>query len=339
MTDHLDHRIRVGACLSLSGRYARFGSQAARALDVWRSLDGHVDLIIVDDQSDPRILRQTLPRVADTSDVLLSPYSTQLVRAAASMASAEGWLLWNHGGSGDDVENSYAGHVVSLLTPASRYAEQFIRRATNHENIELWIVNGKGSFGRQVAEGADQAARRAGICTRRLEHGGDWPSSAPSESWALFTAGTFEQDVETVRRAQHQPDPPATICAVAAGVQEFASELDHPEGIYGVAQWFPGAMANSPQIGPSESTFLAAYATTTKTPIDYPGVQAVAGAALATYCARRAGATAPQPLWAEATALDTETLLGGFKIDSVTGAQVKHEAVLVRWARGRLELA
>jgi substrate-binding family protein len=339
MTGHPDHRIRVGACLSLSGRYARFGSQAARALDVWRGLDGHVDLIIEDDQSDPRILRRALPRVADTSDVLLSPYSTQLVRAAASMASTEGWLLWNHGGSGDDVENSYAGHVVSLLTPASRYAEQFIRRALNRADIELWIVNGKGSFGRQVAGGADQAARRTGICTRRLEHGGDWPSSTPPESWALFTAGTFEQDVETVRRAQQQAHPPATICAVAAGVQEFAKEVEHPEGIYGVAQWFPGAEANSPRIGPSESTFLAAYASITKTPIDYPGVQAVAGAALATYCARRAGATAPQPLWAEATALDTETLLGDFKIDSVTGAQVKHEAVLVRWARGRLALA
>ena len=340
MTDHPDHRIRVGACLSLSGRYARFGSQAARALDVWRSLDGHVDLIIEDDQSDPRVLQRALRRVADASDVLLSPYSTQLVRAAAVVASVEGWLLWNHGGSGDDVENSYAGHLVSLLTPASRYAEQFVRRALNREDTELWIVTGKGSFGRQVAEGADQAARRVGICTRRLEHGGDWPSSPPSECWALFTSGTFEQDVETVRRAQqHQPHPPATICAVAAGVREFTSEVEHPEGIYGVGQWFPGAVANSPHIGPSESTFLAAYASTTTTPIDYPGVQAVAGAALATYCARRAGAIAPQPLWAEATALDTETLFGGFKIDSVTGAQVKHEAVLVRWAYGRLALA
>ena len=27
--------LRVGACLSLSGRYARFGSQAARALQAW----------------------------------------------------------------------------------------------------------------------------------------------------------------------------------------------------------------------------------------------------------------------------------------------------------------
>lgn len=339
MTDHLDHRIRVGVCLSLSGRYARFGCQAARALEVWRALDGHVDLVIQDDQSDPQVLKQILPRVADGSDVLLGPYSTQLVRAAASMASAEGWLLWNHGGSGDDVETSHAGHLVSLLTPASRYPEQFIRRVLNGEDLELWIVRGKGSFGRQVAEGADRAAQRPGIRTRRLEHGGAWPSTAPSESWALFSAGTFEQDVATVRRARDHPHPPATICAVAAGVQEFASEVEHPEGIYGVGQWFPGAVPNSPEIGPSETIFLTAYANHTKTRIDYPGVQAVAGAALAVHCARRAGSTALERLWVEATALDTETLFGGFKVDPVTGAQVKHKAVLVRWTRSGLALA
>jgi Periplasmic binding protein len=338
MTDRADHRIRVGVCLSLSGRYARFGRQAARALEVWRTLDGHVDLVIEDDQSGPQALEQILPRVAGGSDVLLSPYSTQLVRAAAAMASAEGWLLWNHGGSGDDLENSYAGHLVSLLTPASRYPEPFIQRVLNGQGLELWIVSGKGSFGRQVAAGADQAAQRAGIRTRRLEHGGAWPSSSPSEPLALFSAGTFEQDVATVRRAQDHPHPPAMICAVAAGVQEFAREVEHQEGIYGVGQWFPGAVANSAEVGPSETAFLTAYTAHAKTLIDYPGVQAVAGAALAVYCARRAGTTAPERLWAQAAALDTGTLFGAFKIDPMTGAQVKHQAVLVRWVDGELAL-
>jgi len=339
MTGRPDHRVRVGACLSLSGRYARFGTQAARALEVWRSLDGHADLVIEDDQSDPQVLRRTLPRAAAAADVLLSPYSTQLVKVAASMASAEGWLVWNHGGSGDDVENSYAGHLISLLTPASRYPEQFIRRVLNGQDVELWIVSGKGSFGRQVAEGADQAAQRAGIRTRRLEHSGAWPSSALSEAWALFSADTFEQDVATVHRAQDHPHPPATICAVAAGVREFAIEVEHPEGIYGVGQWFPGAVPNTPEIGPSETTFLTTYANHAKPRIDYPGVQAVAGAALAVHCVRRAGSTAPEPLWAQAAALDTETLFGGFKIDPVTGAQIKHKAVLTQWTDGGLALA
>jgi hypothetical protein len=155
----------------------------------------------------------------------------------------------------------------------------------------------------------------------------------------MFSAGTFEEDVATVRRGQDHPSPPATICAVAAGVREFACEVAHPDGIYGVGQWFPGAVANSPEIGPSENTFLTAYAAHAETRIDYPGVQAVAGAALAVYCARQAGTNALQRLWAQAAALDTGTLFGAFKIDPMTGAQTKHQAVLVRWADGELALA
>ncbi len=44
-------------------------------------------------------------------------------------------------------------------------------------------------------------------------------------------------------------------------------------------------------------------------------------------------------LWAQAAELDTATLFGGFRIDPVTGAQVKHEAALVRWTSGGLTLA
>ena len=49
-------RLRVGACLSLSGECARFGTQAARGLEAWQSLDGAAELIIADDRSDPGTL-------------------------------------------------------------------------------------------------------------------------------------------------------------------------------------------------------------------------------------------------------------------------------------------
>src|SRR5271166_3347969 len=76
-------RLRVGACLSLSGRYARFGRQAARGLDAWRSLDGAADLIVADDRSDPRTLADALPGVAARCDVLLGPTTPRCRRPPA----------------------------------------------------------------------------------------------------------------------------------------------------------------------------------------------------------------------------------------------------------------
>ena len=231
--------LRVGACLSLSGRYARFGSQAVRALQAWAALDGDAGLVLEDDRSDPGMLQALLPTVAAGCDVLLGPYSTQLARVAGKMAAAAGWLVWNHGGSGDDVQAVCPGHAVSLPTPASRYAGRFIRDVLEGAGLELWIVQGKGSFGRQVADGAQQIAEQAGASTRRLGTGDAWP--CPPGSWALVSAGTFEDDVQAVNRALRQRPPPRLIFSVAAGVREFADEVDDPEGIYGPASGFPVA--------------------------------------------------------------------------------------------------
>jgi ABC-type branched-subunit amino acid transport system substrate-binding protein len=327
--------LRVGACLSLSGRYARFGTQAARALQAWAALDGAAELVIEDDRSDPGMLQALLPTVAAGCDVLLGPYSTQLVRVAGKMATSAGWLVWNHGGSGDDVQAACPGHVVSLLTPASRYTERFIRDVVEVTGLELWIRQGKGSFGRQVADGAQKIAEQAGACTRQLGSGDAWP--CPSGPWALVSAGTFEDDVQAVNRARRQRDPPRLVFSVAAGVREFAGEVDGPEGIYGVGQWFPGSTTRA-ELGPPEDAFLAAYATVTDQPVDYPGVQAAAAAVVAAHCARQARSTARGQLWAQAAALDTATFFGGFRINPVTGAQVKHEAALVRWTSGGLAL-
>jgi hypothetical protein len=105
----------------------------------------------------------------------------------------------------------------------------------------------------------------------------------------------------------------------------------NPDGIYGVGQWFPGGGAGA-QLGPAEADFLTAYSTLTGTVPDYPAVQAAAGAIVATHCARLAGGVTREDLWSAAAGLDTATLFGGFRIDPATGAQRKHEMVLVRWS-------
>jgi ABC-type branched-subunit amino acid transport system substrate-binding protein len=320
---------KIGVCLSLSGRYARFGRQAARALSVWAQLDGHAMVAVEDDHSDPDALAEVLPRVAAGCDVLLGPYSTGLMRVAGRLAAQHGWLLWNHGGSGDDVAATHPGHIVSILSPASRYAEPFVRHlAAGPSRNPLWIAHGAGSFGRHVAAGAEAAGRRLGLGTARLDHAAGHPPG--DQPWDLFCAGSFEEDIDLIRRARAAGPPPRVVCAVAAGVREFETTGVDPAGVYGVGQWFPGLpAARRPTVGPAEDDFLAAYAARYGTVPDYPAVQAVAAAALATYCLRQAG---DGDLWRAALALDTSTLFGRFRIRPRDGLQLGHRTVLLRWA-------
>jgi ABC-type branched-subunit amino acid transport system substrate-binding protein len=221
--------------------------------------------------------------------------------------------------------------MVSVLTPASRYAVPFIRRlAAEGGQAPLWVIQGRGAFGRQVCDGAEQSARASGIEVIRA----DGPPAGEHEgAWDVFCAGTFEDDVRAFRAARRVSPPPGTACCVAAGVRDFAGLAGDPDGAYGVGQWFPDAVdAPRPRLGLSEAEFLDAYSRLVGTAPDYPAVQAAATAALASHCARQAAGTSREALWQAAAALDTRTLFGRFRIDSRTGTQVGHEAVLVRWA-------
>jgi Periplasmic binding protein len=343
----MSRHLRIGACLSLSGRFARFGRQAAQGLEAWRALDGSTDILLEDDQSDPRTLETVLPGVAERCDILLGPYSTQLMRTAGRVAAESGWLVWNHGGSGDDVESAHPGHVVSVLTPTSRYAEPFLRWLAREPGAprDVCIVHGPGSFGRQVADGAEALAHRFGLRTMRAASGDQIPPPGTPAGWDLFSAGAFELDAELTGRALRLPTPPRHVCAVAAGVREFGRVVENPEGVFGIAQWFPGR-GQEIALGPSEAEFISAYTNrvgalpgysalpASSALPDYPAAQAAAGAMIAVHCARLAAATSRDLLWAAAVGLETSTLFGGFRIGPETGAQIGHQTVLVRWANG-----
>lgn len=236
--------LRLGACLSLAGRYGRFGRQAAHGLRAWQQLVGdRVELEIEDDGSDPKTFAARFRGVASRCDILLGPYSTELMRAAGEAMPEIDGLLWNQGGSGDDVQALCPGRIVSVLAPTTRYAAPFVRtRASESERAPLWVVCGRGRFGRQVANGAVDQAQREKLATV-LRRAGDGPlfEDVP-ELWDLFSAGRFEDDVAIVNQARSAVHPPRAIGSVAAGVRDFASEVDDVEGIYGVAQWHPGRL-------------------------------------------------------------------------------------------------
>ncbi|MGH7882271.1 MAG: ABC transporter substrate-binding protein [Candidatus Dormibacteraceae bacterium] len=331
--------LKVGACLSLSGKYSRFGRQAARGLEAWQALEGAIELRIEDDRSDKRVLVPRIRELASSCDLLLGPYSTILMRAAGEAISELDCLLWNHGGSGDDVEEAGLERIVSILTPTGRYAEPFLKHLANEGRREpILILEGRGSFGRQIATGTELIAQRLNLKVARGRADEAWPLPNGSVPWNLLAAASFEEDLEAIARARSLSHPPRTICAVAAGVREFGSKVQSPGGIFGIAQWFPGSSA-APALGPIEDDFLTVYSRMAGGVPDYPAAQAAAAGVIAKHCLSIAGDRSRAALWSAAAALDTSTLFGGFQINPLNGTQSKHETLLVEWQPEGLVLA
>ena len=204
------------------------------------------------------------------------------MRAAADALDDVDGVLWNQGGAGDEVQALRPGRMVSVLAPTSRYALPFVNTlAADGARVPLWIVRGRGRFGRQVASGAAELAAVEGLATETRRVGDEPLFDDVPEAWDLFACGRYEQDVEIVEQARAAERHPRAICSIAAGVREFASSVDGVDGTYGIAQWFPGRGLR-PEIGPAAHEFVATYRSLADEMPDYPAVQAAAGAVIAT---------------------------------------------------------
>ena len=308
--------------LSLTGPFARQGTEAAEGVRLWAEA-ADVGLTLVDDAGSAATAAEAYAQWVDSVDLLIGPYSSGLVRAIAPLVGAAGRLLWNHGGSADDLAQP---GVASVPAPASSYFDGVVEEADARNVDQVVVVRGAGRFARAVADGAVTRASERGLATRTVEAMDVKVEDA--DGTALLIVGRFEQDVAVVRRLQDYPKPPGLLAAVAAGIPAFGQELGPAaEGVLGPVQWWP--TPKDPEIGPSGSEFATRYRYRTGREPSYPAAQAAAAGYLA-HAAHRVGMAAEDVVnWA------SSTLLGDFALDAAW-RQVGHRVTTVRWLGGRM---
>ncbi len=316
--------ITAALTLSLTGSYERQGTDAAEGVRLWAA-DSTVRLALVDDRSSKAAAVAAYREwIVDVGvGLLLSPYSSGLVQAVAPSVQEAGRLLWNHGGSADDLAQP---GIVSMLAPASSYFDGIVDKAAALQVEQLVGVQGKGPFARAVTEGTAVRANNYGLKMKVLDAAAV-ETEAVAEA-ALVTAGSFEHDVAVVRGLRERHQTPAMLGAVAAGISAFGRELgDAAEGVLGPVQWWPSQ--DTPEVGPSGVDFAARFQQQTGREPSYPAAQAAAAGYLA-LAAHRQGMTASDVLlWR------TSTLLGEFALDA-DWRQVGHRITTIRWEDGRM---
>jgi branched-chain amino acid transport system substrate-binding protein len=308
--------------LSLTGPFARQGTEAAEGVRLWAATAG-VRLTLVDDAGSAATATEAYAHWVDRVDLLLGPYSSGLVRAIAPLVVDAGRLLWNHGGSADDLTQP---GVASVPAPASSYFDGVVEEVVARQVDQVAVVRGPGRFARAVADGAIARASERGLATRTIQATAVEVEDAAAT--ALLVVGRFEHDVAVVRRLQDHPKTPALVAAVAAGIPAFGQELGPAaDGVLGPVQWWP--TPQEPQLGPSGSEFATRYRHRTDHEPSYPAAQAAAAGYLA-HTAHRVGMAAEDVVnWA------SSTLLGDFALDAAW-RQIGHRVTTVRWQGGRM---
>ena len=255
-------------------------------------------------------------------DLLLGPYGSGLVRAVAPVVTGRGKILWNHGGSADDLA---APLVVTTPAPASTYLTGAVDLAQRRGLGSVLIARGRGRFASEVASGARRRAEEFGLEVHEAAPA-DLPATEMSPGAAVLVVGTFEEDVAAVQRIRAGPEPGLLGC-VAAGLAEFGRRLGPAaEGVVAPVQWIP--QSSLPEVGPDGVRFARRYRAAFAEEPSYVAAQAAATGYLAEEAARRL----LQP--EEVQARRTTTLLGRFALDG-SWRQVGHCPTTVEWRGGR----
>jgi branched-chain amino acid transport system substrate-binding protein len=311
--------LKAGLSISLTGKFARFGREAFQAMQLWAE-SANVRLFYYDDESRAALAAEHSRRLItqDRIDILFGPYSSGLARAVANVAEQQQRILWNHGGSSDDVAGP---RVISTPSPASEYFRQLPRwLAENEPDLRKITVmrSACSPFAGHVARGLTEEAEAAGYSVESVPFSERW--SGITE--VLLLAGSFEEEVRIIRS---QPAA-RIIAAVAAGVGAFHEAVGTlGDQVIGPSQWEPG---------PESEWFVRRFQERFGRTPEYIAAGAFAVGLIAEECIRHAGSLNERSLREVAAELDLETFYGRFRIDPETGRQTGHRIRLVRWRQG-----
>jgi branched-chain amino acid transport system substrate-binding protein len=356
--------ITVGLSASVSGRFELQGRQALQGSLLWQSyvnaqggiaVEGGkrraVRLVWYDDRSHIREARHNVLRLIreDQVDVLLGPYSSSLTISVAEIAEAHKKVLWNHGGSSDEIFQRGWRYIVGTSSPASDYLRALpgwlVGKHCGLNRIAV-LYSEKGSFAGQVARGVVESAALVEQSVELVPIGSPFGNSAATIIPALvraapeivILAASFEEEVAMLRTRRHWPAGVGAVAAVAAGIRAFSTELGQTaEGVFGPSQWEP--VMRFPEIlGPSSHWFVNSFQTHFGVAPDYVAAGSFACGVILAECIRRAGSTDNDGLRNAAGELDCNTLHGHFRIDPRTGKQNGHRVLLIRWQKGEKEI-
>lgn len=338
----------IGAALSLSAGNVRQARMAAAGLvqaveDARQAggviIDGQAvlpRLALLDDGGTSKGLREALDLLAG-ADLIIGPYGSGLAGAAGHWAAQRGRVVWNHGGSADEVETM--PRLVSIASPTSGYLAAVIHAIS--ETVpggRVLIGAGTGSFGQAAARGATEAATTAGLGPVDVVAPTDVPDEVDAD--ILLLAGSFDDDVAVLRRLRRRP---RVVAAVAGGLREFPEAVGSRsvEGVLAPSQWEEGLRLR-PDVGPRSVDVLRALRFrmapglapgTAAAHVEYPAAQAYAAVVIALRCISETGGFDDDALLAAARNLRCTTFFGRFGLGP-DGRQADHEIVVVQWQHG-----
>lgn len=355
---------KIGLSATLSGRHAVQGKESLKGIKLFtedvrrqggiKTRKGKFlvpELVYYDDQSIPEKTEENTLRLMekDKVDILLGPYSSSLTLVCVETAAKAGKVVWNYGGSLDDIPVHARGKMVSTITEASYYFRSVVGliHSFSSATARIAVLRLAGSrFSETVSKGAILSAEEleleavsydfqagtrdfSSILRRAKKLGAD----------CVLFCGTMEDDINLSRWiSENSSDSFNLVATLAAAVNEFKKRLGRDaDGFVSTSQWEP-TLSISVDFGPSPGEFSDKFADTYGYTPDYTAAQSYNMGLIIANLVEKTGGTDEQALLQEALRSEFTTFYGNFRIDPRTLRQTGHRMLVTQWQDGEKKI-
>jgi branched-chain amino acid transport system substrate-binding protein len=340
--------IVVGVALAQSGVLAAAASDYRKALLLWQDevnaagglLGRRVELRMHDDASDAVRTGALYAQLIrdEKAALLIGPYGSAATLMAAAEAERARRVLINGAGPSRVVHKRSLRYVFQTALPNSAYGAGVLELARSAGLASVFILARDDSASREMAEATLDEAARQGLKTVEIEvyRGGviDFApqvkkaQAAGAQAWIAF--GELRDAVEMVRTFKKLDYAPSLFFARKAAERRLIDLVGQD------AEFSLATMAYDPGFATAGNReFAAAFAAKWSAP---PGAAAAAGYAAATVLAegvRRAASLDQDKLRTELERLEIGTVLGSYKVDPASGAQIAAKPAVVQILGGK----
>jgi branched-chain amino acid transport system substrate-binding protein len=337
----------VGAALSLTGSYERFGKNMKQAYELWTEhtnskgglLGRQVELRVYDDQSEPETGARLYEKLIneDKVDLLLGPYSTAVTLATTTVSEKYKFPVLAAGASGAQIWGRGYKYVFGFYSQAPTYSHGALEIARDKGYQTVALVNEDTAFPQDVVSGAEVKAKELGLSVVFKEN---YPQRTTDFSVLVqklkaanpdvVVGGTYLPDSTGIIRQSKDASftPKMFFFTTGPALPEFGTNLEQlAEGIVGNTEW------ESTVRGSGVEDFVKAYQTRWGEIPGYHAAGAYASGQVLAEVVKKAGSVDREKLRDSFATGEFETVFGPYKVDS-EGRQVAKPNFIIQWQQG-----
>lgn len=343
----------VGAAVSQTGQLADLAAGYRKGLLSWQDevnaagglLGRRVELALIDDRSEAitaERLYQSLVRER-RADLLIGPFGSAASRGAAAAADRAHRVLINATGATASVLRAGHRYVFQVAAPYASYGSGVLALAREAGYRRVFILARDDPASREMAAGAAEAAVRYGLQAGApgvhvyasglsdFEPLVSMAAAAHAQAWIAFGEATDAAEmVKTFKRLDYAPS--LFFAQGAADPAFIAAVGQDAEQAIGLSAYEPSFATDG------NARFVKAFEARWSTPPGLAAAEGYAAGKVLEEAVKRAGSLDQERLRETLATLKTETVLGGYRLDASSGAQLGARPALMQILRGRREV-